>query len=114
MQNSTEVSMYHSLSKSMASGPLKIKKGTCPVLILATWRHTTESVESVLPQWNSNGHYQMHYLPVIWSIRAYALYSVVDESYDVLKLCPPKKLPFQLFYLSLQHPRRNKLFLSNW
>ncbi len=30
----------------MASGPLKIKKGTCPrpVLILATWCHTTESV----------------------------------------------------------------------
>ncbi len=28
----------------MASGPLKIKKGTCPVLILATHRHTTESV----------------------------------------------------------------------
>ncbi len=32
--------------KSMASGPLKIKKGTCPVLIRATQRHTTESVES--------------------------------------------------------------------
>ncbi len=30
--------------KSMASGPLKLKKGTCPVLILATHRHTTESV----------------------------------------------------------------------
>ncbi len=30
--------------KSMASGPLKIKKGTRPVLILATYRHTTESV----------------------------------------------------------------------
>ncbi len=32
------------LLKSMASGPLKLKKGTRPVLILATWRHTTESV----------------------------------------------------------------------
>ena len=30
--------------KSMASGPLKIEKGTRPVLILATHRHTTESV----------------------------------------------------------------------
>ena len=30
--------------KSMASGLLKIKKGTHPVFILATWRHTTESV----------------------------------------------------------------------
>ncbi len=29
--------------KSMASGPLKIEKGTHPVLILATHRHTTES-----------------------------------------------------------------------
>ncbi len=28
----------------MASGPLKIKKGTCPVFILATRRHTIESV----------------------------------------------------------------------
>ena len=27
-----------------SSGPLKMKKGTCPVLILAMWRHTTESV----------------------------------------------------------------------
>ncbi len=32
----------------MASGPLKIEKGTCPVLILATHRHTTESVGYVL------------------------------------------------------------------
>ncbi len=32
--------------KSMASGPLKIEKGTRPVLILATHRHTTESVMS--------------------------------------------------------------------
>ncbi len=31
----------------MANGPLKIKKGTCPVLILATQRHTTESVSRV-------------------------------------------------------------------
>ena len=31
--------------KSMASGPLKIEKGTFPVLILASHRHTTESVE---------------------------------------------------------------------
>ncbi len=31
--------------KSMASGHLKIKKGTRPVLILATHRHTTESVD---------------------------------------------------------------------
>ncbi len=30
--------------KSMASGPLKIEKGTRPVLILATHCHTTESV----------------------------------------------------------------------
>ncbi len=30
--------------KSMASGPLKIEKGTRPVLILATHRHATESV----------------------------------------------------------------------
>ena len=29
--------------KIMASGPLKIKKGTRPVLLLATHRHTTES-----------------------------------------------------------------------
>ncbi len=29
--------------ESMASGPLKIEKGTCSVLILATHRHTTES-----------------------------------------------------------------------
>ena len=35
----------------MASGPLKIKKGTCPALILATWRHTTESVgQTFIPQ----------------------------------------------------------------
>ncbi len=47
----------HSL-KSMASGPLKIEKGTCPVLVLATRRHTTVSVtvysqvaiESILAQ----------------------------------------------------------------
>ncbi len=32
--------------KNMASGPLKIEKGTRPVLILATHRHTTESVVS--------------------------------------------------------------------
>ncbi len=32
--------------KSMASGPLKIEKGTRPVLILATHRHTTESAVS--------------------------------------------------------------------
>ncbi len=37
--------------KSMASGPLKIKKGTRPVLILATHRHTTESVAEVAPEW---------------------------------------------------------------
>ena len=30
----------------MTSGHLKIKKG--PVLILATWRHTTESVPKVM------------------------------------------------------------------
>ncbi len=30
--------------KSIASGPLKIEKGTHPVFILATHRHTTESV----------------------------------------------------------------------
>ncbi len=30
----------------MAGGPLKIKRGTCPVLKLATWRHTTESAQS--------------------------------------------------------------------
>ena len=34
--------------KSNASGPLKIKKGTCPALILATPRHTTESAASDL------------------------------------------------------------------
>ncbi len=36
--------------KSMASGPLKIEKGTHPVLILATHRHTTctESVQIVV------------------------------------------------------------------
>ena len=28
----------------MASGHLTIKKGTGPVIILSTWRHTTESV----------------------------------------------------------------------
>ncbi len=32
----------------MASGPLKIEKGTCPVLILATHRHTTESAGLLL------------------------------------------------------------------
>ena len=32
--------------KSIASAPLKIKKGTRPVLILATWRQTIESVET--------------------------------------------------------------------
>ncbi len=33
-----------SSAKSMASGPLKIEKGTLSLLILATHRHTTESV----------------------------------------------------------------------
>ena len=33
--------------KSMASGPLKNEKGTRPVLILATHRHTTGSVMRV-------------------------------------------------------------------
>ncbi len=37
----------HEDSSAMASGPLKIKKGTCPVLILATHRHTIESVETM-------------------------------------------------------------------
>ncbi len=32
-----------SSAKNMATGPLIIEKGTHPVLILATHRHTTES-----------------------------------------------------------------------
>ena len=42
MANRQSVMRTHPL-KSMASGPLKIEKGTCPLLIQATHRHTTES-----------------------------------------------------------------------
>ncbi len=43
--SSWQTDMRTHLLKSMASGPLKIEKGTRPVLILATHRHTTESVK---------------------------------------------------------------------
>ena len=44
--------MRTQLLKSMASGPRKIEKGTCPVLKLATHRHTTESAANCLHQGN--------------------------------------------------------------
>ena len=46
--SSWQTDMRTHLLKSMASGPLKIKKVTGPVLILATHRHTTESVDNWL------------------------------------------------------------------
>ena len=46
--------------KSMASGPLKIEKGTRPVLILATHHHTTESVWQV-----GQLIWELHFLKVV-------------------------------------------------
>ncbi len=66
------------LLKRMASGHLKLKKVTCPVLILATWRHTTENVRMeefpwrlksllILPM-NPNCSLKCQSAPAIWKL----------------------------------------------
>ncbi len=63
------------LLKSMASGPLKIEKGTRPVLILATHCHTTESVwrQPTLKKPNfvrvRAGHQECHVIFFYWRAR---------------------------------------------